>query len=114
MRAIMVHVLATIGLWSCQKAIDMADHGHLDFEAELLPKQPVLMYYNKPRRKSNWGFMILAILIAGFLVWSVLTVAYSIDNAGHKVTEELKKEHKEEMKIKCIPNKIFRKYATND
>jgi len=113
MRTLIVHVFTVIGMWCCQKAIDMADGGHLDFEVDVYP-QPIVFYHVKPKRKSNWGFMILAILIAGFLVWSVLTVACSIDNAGQQVTEELKKEHKEEMKTKFIRSDIFRKYASND
>jgi len=112
MRAIMVHVLSVIGLWSCQKAIDLADHGHLDFEVDVLPKQPTLYYYNKPKRKSKMGLMLIAFVVFGLVVWSVLTLACSINNAGQKVTDELKREHREEIKIKEGSRNIFRKFVS--
>lgn len=115
MRALIVHVLSVIGLWSCQKAIDMADHGHIDFEVDILPKQPIIFYHKKPNKcKLNLKLMVLIFVGIGLVIWSVLTLAYSINDAGHKITEELKKEHKEEMKIKCIPNKIFRHFVSFD
>jgi len=107
MRNYIIDALAKIGVWCCQKSIHMANSGHIDFEVIVPQKQPIIIYYKKEPKKKKMPILLmtLAICIATILgVWAVLTLSASIERSSDKITQELKREHDEE-----IEKFVFRK-----
>jgi len=98
MRTLTIDVFAKVGVWCCQKAIRLADTGHIDFEVAVPQKQPLIIYQTKTPRKSNYSFLLILMscILTGVSVWGVLTLAFSVENSCEKVTQELKREHEEE------------------
>jgi len=93
-----IDVLAKVGVWCCQRAIRLADTGHIDFEVAVPQKQPLIIYQTKTPRKSNYSFLLIFMccIITGMSVWGVLTLAFSVESSCEKITQELKREHQEE------------------
>jgi hypothetical protein len=89
----------------------MADSGHIDFEVAIPQKQPLIIYQTKPARRRSVSLLaiLLTCFVTGVVVWSVLTVAFSIEDSCDKITYELQREHKEEMRRLSYQNIAFYK-----
>lgn len=98
MKNIIIDILAKVGAWCCQKAIKLANSGHIDFEVSIPHKQPFLVHVDKkPRRKIRLGLVVLSMVAISLTIWSVLTLSFSVENSCDKLIYELQREHKEEM-----------------